>query len=204
MAKYGPDIGPNIGNSTRMPTANGPHNFQRSYYKSAQSSGTGIRVHYEDLQFTGTIGGEVIRARGIANGLLCATLSTINAAHFTGRVEAAKTVSGALNAVRATLEVAGNAPTPGGTLAALQLDVNAVASTVWGNEDAYIRVTNTGSTGLTNLFNLPAAGAASAYLSNFVVANHDTSAPATWNYAIKIRIGGVNAWIPVTTDTPND
>lgn len=194
MAKYGPDIGPNIGNSTRMPTANGPHNFQRSYYKSAQSSGTGIRVHYEDLQFTGTIGGEVIRARGIANGLLCATLSTINAAHFTGRVEAAKTVSGALNAVRATLEVAGSAPTPGGTLSCLQLDSNIVTGWTQGLNDAYLRVSMTGAGHLTNFLNIDGHAVGTDPDADLVSTHADHAS----THLIKCRVNGETVWLMAT------
>lgn len=142
---YGPNIGPNIGSSAHPATAHGPHNFQRSYYRSTQTSGVGIRAHYEDLEFTGTIGGEVLRLRGIANTTGAATGSTINAAHFTGRVEAAKTVSGALNALRCTLEVAGTNPTPGGTLAALQLDSNIVTGATMGIA-SMIRASKSGAT----------------------------------------------------------
>ena len=120
-------------------------------------------------------------------------------------MEAAKTVSGALNAVRATLEVAGTTPTPGGTLAALQLDSNIVTGSTISANSSFIRVTNSGAGALTNLFNFPAAGAASAYLTSVVVANHDTSAPATWDYAIKCYLTGYgNVWLYASKDTPND
>lgn len=200
--KYGEKVR-YVGSSARPIIANGAHNFERVYYKHNGASGD-VRGKYEDLDVTSTGSGEMLRIRGIASGTLVATGGTVNAIHATGRVASGGTVSGALNAIRATLEVAGTTPTPGGTLAALQLDVNASATTTWSTNDAFIRVTNSGSTMLPNLLNLPAAGAASAYLTDLVVSNHDTAAPATWNYAIGIRIGGTKAWIPVTTDTPND
>lgn len=201
MSKYGPDIGLNIGNASRMPTANGAHNFQRNYYKSTSTSGD-VRAHYEDLYFNSTGGGEVIRVRGIANSLLSATGQTINAIHATGRVAAAKTVSGALNAIRATLEIAGTTPTPGGTLAALQLDDNIVTGTTLGDTDAFVRVTHSGVAELVNLFNLPAPGAKTAYLTDMFVARH---ADATASHGIKITDdAGTDYWIMVTTDTPND
>ena len=188
MAKYGPSIGLNVGSSARPVTANGPHNFQRSYYRSTQTSGVGIRAHYEDLEFKGTIGGEVLRVRGIANGLLCATGSTINAIHATGRVAAAMTVSGGLNAIRATLEVAGDTPTPGGTLAALQVDSNIVTGWTEGLADSFIRVTNSGAGILHQLFSLPTLG------NGLMVAAHTTQ---TNTHSIKIRVGGVQYYIPI-------
>ncbi len=151
MAIYGPKVGTSVGTSTYPMKAMGAHNFQRNYFRHA---GTGdVRAHYEDLDFTSTGAGETLRVRGIANGTLCATGGTINAIHATGRVAAAKTVSGALNAIRATLEVAGTTPTPGGTLAALQLDSNCVTGWVAGANDAFIRVTQSGAGTLDNFIN---------------------------------------------------
>jgi hypothetical protein len=125
-------------------------NYTTRYFTTPIGTGYDMRVQYDKLSFTGTGGGEVIRAIAEANGTLCATGGTINAGHFTGRVAAAKTVSGALNALRATLEVAGTTPTPGGTLAALQLDSNIVTGATMGAKDAFIRVSDSGATQLAN------------------------------------------------------
>jgi len=182
----GPSVGPNIGNSRNMPTASGAHNFQRSYYKHAGASGD-VRAHYEDLEFTSTGAGETLRLRGIANGLLVATGGTVNALHATGRVAAAKTVSGALNAIRATLEVAGTTPTPGGTLAAIQLDSNIVTGATMGAETAFIRVTDSGATAIANLFNLPTLG------DGLLTAAHTAQ---TNTHSIRCRIGGTTYYIP--------
>lgn len=152
MAIYGPKV-KSVGTATHPLTATGPHNFSRNYFRSSQTSGVGIRGEYTDLEFIGTIGGDTLRLRGIANGLLCATGSTINALHATGRVAAGKTVSGALNAIRATLEVAGTTPTPGGTLSALQLDSNIVTGATMGANDAFIRVSQSGAGTLDNFIN---------------------------------------------------
>jgi hypothetical protein len=198
MGKYGPDIGPNIGNASRMPGSVGAHNFQRSYYKNAGTGDT--RVHYEDLYFNSTGGGEVIRARGIANGLLCASAGTINAAHFTGRVAAAKTVSGALNAVRATLEVAGTNPVPGGTLSALQLDSNIVTGWTPGANDAFARVTNSGAGKLTNLFSFEAVGAHNA--TTDVCMESAAYAAGDLVRAVKCVAGGEVFYLVGTTTAP--
>lgn len=140
-----------IGSSTFPVTAHGAasHNFERVYYKSACSAGD-VRGKYEDLEFSSTGAGETLRLRGIASGTLTATGGTVNALHATGRVASGGTISGALNAIRATLEVAGTTPTPGGTLAALQLDSNIVTGATMGAKDAFIRVTDSGATQLQN------------------------------------------------------
>jgi len=198
----GPQIaGFSEGTSSKPVTAGGAHNFGRNYFRHHGASGD-VRVHYEDLEFMGAGSGEVIRARGIANGLLCAAGGTINAAHFTGRVAAAKTVSGSLNALRATLEVAGTTPTPGGTLSALQVDSNIVTGWTKGPADSFIRVTNSGVGKLTNLLCLPVPAAKTAYLTDPFVAVH---ADSVVTHAIGIcDTAGTKYWIHVTTDTPND
>jgi hypothetical protein len=139
-----------IGSSSYPVTVSGTagHEFERVYYRSTGTGG--VRGKYEDMEFTSTGGGEALRLRGIANGTLCATNLTINALHATGRVASGGTVSGALNAIRATLEVAGTTPTPGGTLAALQLDSNIVTGATMGAKDAFIRVSDSGATQLQN------------------------------------------------------
>lgn len=202
MAVHGPVIsGFSYGTSTKPVTMHQSGIMGRGYGKAAHASGD-VRTHYEDLEFTGVGGGEVLRLRAIANGLLCATGATINAAHFTGRVAAAKTVSGALNALRATLEVAGTNPTPGGTLSAVQLDSNIVTGATLPSACAFARVTNSGATKVPNLFIFPVPGAKSAAATDVFVARH---ADATATHAIGIvDEAGTRYWINVTTDTPAD
>lgn len=145
-----------VGSSTHPVTAIGSHNFGRSYYRHAGTSGD-VRALYADLDFISTGSGETLRLRGIANGTNVATGGTVNAAHLTGRVAAAKTVSGALNALRCTLEVAGTTPTPGGTIASLQLDSNIVTGATLGSGAAatsFVRVTNSGATAIPYFLNM--------------------------------------------------
>jgi hypothetical protein len=196
--RYGEVVGPNAGTSGRPKIASGAHNFERDYY---QHTATGdVRAVYADLKFTGTGGGEVIRARGIANGLLCATGATINAIHATGRVEAAKTVSGSLNAIRATLEVAGTTPTPGGTLSALQLDSNIVTGWTAGPNDAFARVTNSGAGKLTNLFSFESVGAHNA--TTTVCMESAAYAASDLVRAVKCVAGGETFYLVGTTTAP--
>lgn len=186
MAVYAPQVERTGTSSKPITVSGGSWNFKRNYYRSAAASGD-VRAKYEDLEFTSTGSGETLRLRGIANGTLCATGGTINALHATGRVAAAKTVSGALNAIRATIEVAGTNPTPGGTLAALQVDSNIVTGATLGTNDAFIRVTNSGAVNITNLLNLPAVA------NGTVIAAHSTQ---TNTHSIKIVAGGTVYYIP--------
>lgn len=184
---HGPSVaGWSTGTSTKPVVAYSAVNMGRVYAKAAHASGD-VRAHYEDLEFTGVGGGETFRVRAIANGLLCATGATINAAHFTGRVAAAKTVSGALNAARFTLEVAGTTPTPGGTLSAIQVDSNIVTGWTEGSADSFIRVTDSGAGIIHNLLSLPAVG------TGLMVAAHTSQ---TNTHSIKVLIGGTQYYIP--------
>lgn len=183
----------NVGSSARPKTAIGAHIFSRHYYRHAGASGD-VRGEYKDLDFTSTGSGETLRLRGIANGTGVATGGTVNALHATGRVASGKTVSGALNAARFTLEVAGTTPTPGGTLAAIQLDTNTVAGTVHGNEDAFIRVSQSGTALLTNLFNIESNAMTDGSNSP---ADHlvSTHSGATATHLIKCRVNGADMWL---------
>lgn len=186
--------------SNRFRLAKANQNYTTQYFKSGHASGD-IRIQYLHDRFSSTGGGEVIRAVAEAYTTGCAAGATINAAHFTGRVGAAKTVAGALNAVRATLEVAGTTPTPGGTLAALQLDSSIVTGWTAGVNDAFVRVTNTGAGKLTKLFNFEDA-----------VGNHDSTAAVVMESAayaasdlvraVKCIAGGEVFYLVGTTTAP--
>lgn len=191
-----------IGGASRMPLANGAHNFERIYEGANASSGD-VRGVYRDLYFNNAgCGGEAVRLRGIANVASAATGATINALHATGRVASGKTISGALNGIRATLEVAGTNPTPGGTLAAIQLDSNIVTGATLPATASMARVTQSGATKVPNLFQLPVPGAKTAAATDLFVARH-ADATATHGIAI-VDDGGTRYWIQVTTDTPGD
>jgi hypothetical protein len=198
MGKYGPDIGPNIGNASRMPGSVGAHNFQRSYYKNAGSGDT--RVHYEDLYFDSTGGGEVIRVRGIANSTTSAGTGTINAIHATGRIAAGMSCpNGALHAIRATLEIAGATPSPSGTFAALNLDSNIVTGSLHPlATTAFIRVSQSGQGMCDTLMLLPATEADDHNADVLSTAGVDK--PAT--HYIRIMLGTTPAWIMATTTAP--
>jgi len=106
------------------------------------------------LIWTSTGSGEVVRGYAQVTGTGGATAGTINGAHFTVGVDGG-TISGAANALRAT--VGGTATAPGGTLAAIQLDTNFGAGVTLPGSAAFIRVTESGTATLSTLMNLPAA-----------------------------------------------
>jgi hypothetical protein len=190
-----------LGSPTYPVTAVGAHNFERVYSRHCGSGD--VRFSYKDLEFTGVGGGEVLRVRGIANGLLCATGATINAIHATGRVASGATVSGALNAIRATLEIAGTTPTPGGTLSALQLDVNASTGTVWGPADAMIRVSNSGSTEMPVFINFEVASGAHTDAATHMVVETAALAASDLTRVVRCRCDGADLWLVGTTHVPD-
>lgn len=199
--KYGPAIRDIGKSSTRCPSANGSHIFSRIYEKCTHVSGD-VRGVYQDLIFNGQGGGETLRIRAIANALLVATGATVNAMHATMQVAAGKTISGAAHAIRATLEVAGTTPTPGGTLSALQVDSNISTGWTAGGKDAFISIANVGAGKLTNVLQVPTAAAKTAYLTDPFVARH--ADPEATHGLKMVDAAGTVYWIMVTTDTPND
>jgi hypothetical protein len=91
----------------------------------------------------------------VVTGANAATGGTINGAHISCEINGATaSISGAANAVRAT--IGGNDPAPGGTLASIQLDSNFAAGVTLPASAAYARVTNSNTVKLTNLLNMPA------------------------------------------------
>jgi hypothetical protein len=83
------------------------------------SAATGdTRLSYNKLTFTSTGSGETLRAFSVVTSTGAATAGTINGAHISLEVDGASaTISGAANAIRATL--GGTDATPGGTLAVI-------------------------------------------------------------------------------------
>lgn len=198
MANGRKAAGKSVGSSRYPMTASGAHIFGRSYYRHGGTSGD-VRAEYVDLDFTSTGSGETLRLRGIANGTNVATGGTVNALHATGRVAAGKTVSGALNGIRATLEVAGTTPTPGGTLAAMQLDSNIVTGATMGANDAFIRVTDSGATALTNFLNIAIAEGAKSATALASTYNTQTQ---VGKFGLKCRINGATRWLLYTDTAP--
>ena len=162
-------------------------NISSSYGTTSATTGD-TRLVYDKLTFTSTGSGETIRAFSVVTGAGAAAAGTINGAHISCEIDTTGTISGAANALRATL--GGSATTPGGTLAVLQLDTNYNSNVSLPATSAFIRVSDSGSqTGEVQLF------------ANIETGPAATIAPAatsvtTVSKAIKVMIGGTAYYVP--------
>ena len=127
-----------------------------SFFGTTSATSGDTRLIYSKLTFTAAGAGETLRAFSVVTAAQGAGQTT-NGAHISMSVDTGGSISGAGNALRATLGVAAGV-TPGGTIAAIQADSDVGAAGVLPATAAWIRFTNSGAgTGLSNLFNLPAA-----------------------------------------------
>jgi hypothetical protein len=163
-------------------------NVSESYATTSAATGD-TRLSYNKLTFTSTGSGETLRAFSVVTGTGAATAGTINGAHISCEIDGASaTISGAANAIRATL--GGTDATPGGTLAVIQLDTNYSVNATLPATASFIRVTDSGAnTGeiplLMNIDTAPAATCAPAATSVTTVSK-----------AIKVMIGGTVYYVP--------
>jgi hypothetical protein len=187
----GPVVSQNgfIGGTASSPIAvTTAQNVSSSYVTSSATTGD-TRLMYDKLTFTSTGSGETARFFTVVTGANAATAGTINGAHISCEIDGASaSISGAANAIRATL--GGTDTTPGGTLAVIQLDTNYTANVSLPANAAFIRVsdsgTNTGEIPLfANIETAPAATIAPAATSVTTVAK-----------AIKVMIGGTVYYVP--------
>ena len=125
-----------------------------SYATTSATSGD-TRLSYSKLTFTSTGSGETLRAFSVVTGAGAAAAGTINGAHISAEIDGSGTISGAANALRAT--IGGTSTTPGGTLAAIQLDSNFGAGVTLPASASFLRVTESGTATLSTFLNLPAA-----------------------------------------------
>jgi hypothetical protein len=124
-----------------------------SYATTSAASGD-TRLSYNKLTFTSTGSGETLRAFSVVTGAGAAAAGTINGAHISAEIDGSGTISGAANALRAT--IGGTSTTPGGTLAAIQLDSNFGAGVTLAGTSAFMRVTDSGTVKVGSLLNMPA------------------------------------------------
>ena len=141
------------GTATSPITVTTAQNISSSYGSTSAASGD-TRLAYDKLTFTSTGSGETVRAFSVVTGTGAAAAGTINGAHVSMEIQGGS-ISGAANAIRATL--GGTTASPGGTLAAIQLDTNFGAGVTLPGSAAFIRVTESGTATLSTLMNLPAA-----------------------------------------------
>ena len=178
-----------IGGTAASPiTVTTADNISESYATTSAATGD-TRLSYNRLTFTSTGSGETFRALTRVTGANGATGGTINGAHISTSINTGGTISGAANAIRATIGAA--VATPGGTLAALQLDTDFASGTTLGAESAFVRVTDSGAgTGkMTRLMNIgTGTGVFTAATSSSTLAG-----------GIKVRIAGVDYFLVVAS-----
>ena len=176
------------GTATAPITVTTADNISESYATTSATTGD-TRLSYNRLTFTSTGSGETFRALTRVTGANGATGGTINGAHISTSINTGGTISGAANAIRATIGAA--VATPGGTLAALQLDTDFASGTTLGAESAFVRVTDSGAgTGkMTRLMNIgTGTGVFTAATSSSTLAG-----------GIKVRIAGVDYFLVVAS-----
>ena len=166
-------------------------NISESYATTSATTGD-TRLSYNKLTFTSTGSGETLRAFSVVTGTGAATAGTINGAHISLEVNGASaTISGAANAIRATL--GGTDATPGGTLAVIQLDTNYTVNASLPATASFIRVTDSG----TNTGEIP-------LFANIETGPAATCAPTatsvtTVGKVIKVMIAGTVYYVPAYT-----
>ena len=178
-----------IGGTATSPIAvTTAENISESYATTSAATGD-TRLSYNKLTFTSTGSGETLRAFSVVTGTGAATGGTINGAHISLSVDGASaTISGAANAIRATL--GGSDATPGGTLSVIQLDTAYTVNATLPANASFIRVTDSG----TNTGEIP-------LLMNSETAPAATIAPTATRVTtvakeIKVMVGGTVYYVP--------
>jgi hypothetical protein len=164
-----------VGSSLAPVTQVEAGNITQLYATASVASG-GVRGYYGRVNFTGATGGETLRAFttvAAAQG----SGQTTNGAHISMSVNSGGSISGAGNALRATLGVAAGV-TPGGTLASIQVDSDFPSTVTLPGSAAFLRFTNSNTGSIVNLMNIPAgivtATAGAAAKSIKIVASDGT------------------------------
>ena len=159
-------------------------NINSSYATTSATSGD-TRLTYDKLTFTAAGSGETLRAFSVVTTTTAAVGGTINGAHISLEVDGSGKISGAGNAIRATLGGTQTAQT--GTLAVIQADTNFASGVTLPSTASFFRVTDSGAgTGkITNLFNLPSALV-------------PTKTAAAVSHTIKIMVGSTPYYLMVS------
>ena len=143
-----------VGTSTNPVVQSSAGNTTQLYVTATADSG-GVRGYYGRVNFTGASGGETLRAFTTVAAAQGAGQTT-NGAHISMSVNSGGSISGAGNALRATLGVA-TGVTPGGTLASIQVDSDFPNTVTLPSSAAFLRFTNSNTGTIDNLMNVPAA-----------------------------------------------
>lgn len=157
-------------------------------YATTSATSGDTRLSYQRLTFTSTGSGETIRAFSVVTGANAATAGTINGAHISTSVNGSGTISGAANAIRAT--IGGSSTNPGGTLAALQLDSDFASGGTWSNA-SFLRVTNSGTGEVGTFAVMPAVSATGVFRAA-------VGSPVV-THTIPVKSGSTTYYIMVST-----
>ena len=132
-----------------------------SFYGTTSAASGDTRLIYSRLAFTGAGAGETLRVFSVVTAAQGAGQTT-NGSHVSLSVNTGGSISGAANALRATLGLQAGVSS-GGTVAAIQADSDVGAGATLPSNASWIRFTNSGAgTGLSNLFNVPSTMVANA------------------------------------------
>ena len=157
-------------------------------YASTTATSGDTRLSYDKLTFTSTGSGETYRAFSVVTGAGAAAAGTINGAHISTSINGSGTISGAANAIRAT--IGGSSTNPGGTLAALQLDSDFATGGTWSNT-SFLRVTNSGTGEVGNFAAMPAVSATGVFRAK-------VGSPVV-THTIPVTSGGTTYYVMVST-----
>ena len=157
-------------------------------YATTSATSGDTRLNFNRLTFTSTGSGETARFLTRVTGANAATAGTINGAHVSTSVNTGGTISGAANAIRAT--IGGTSTNPGGTLAALQLDSDFASGGTWSNA-SFLRVTNSGTGEVGNFALMPAVSATGVFRAK-------VGSPVV-SHTIPVVSGGTTYYIMVST-----
>lgn len=161
--------------------------FFESKATSGDSRGINLRLYFSGAG----VSGEALRAYGIVNGVTAATGGTVNGAHISlGVTGAAGAVSGAGNALRATLSF-GSGVNAGGTCSAIQVDSDFDNGCTLDSNIAAIRLTNSNTKLWPNLLQIPAAS------NGTIFAAHTTQ---IMTHSIRIRDASNTAYYVMVTN----
>ena len=157
-------------------------------YATTSAPSGDTRLNFNRLTFTSTGSGETARFLTRVTGANAATAGTINGAHVSTSVNTGGTISGAANAIRAT--IGGTSTNPGGTLAALQLDSDFASGGTWSNA-SFLRVTNSGTGEVGNFALMPAVSATGVFRAK-------VGSPVV-SHTIPVVSGGTTYYIMVSS-----
>jgi len=157
-------------------------------YATTSATSGDTRLTYQKLTFSSTGSGETFRAFSVVTGAGAATAGTINGSHISTSINGSGTISGAANAIRAT--IGGTSTNPGGTLAALQLDSDFASGGTWSNT-SFLRVTNSGTGEVGNFAAMPAVSATGVFRAK-------VGSPVV-THTIPVTSGGTTYYVMVST-----